>query len=338
MMRLGVSSPELLAQELNIERDSLERVCRVYPIFINRYFLERIKESGASLFKQVVPDPRELIDQNGIDDPLSESNYSPVRCIVHRYEDRALFLVSTTCAVFCRFCTRKRMIGRARQIRDEELKEGIDYIKSHKEIKDVLISGGDPLVLSNERLEWIIARVREIHHVDIIRIGTRVVSVLPQRIEISLIEMLKKYHPIYINVHFNHPDEINHEVEEACGLLCDAGIPVGNQTVLLKGINDDPHIIATLMRRLLKMRVRPYYLHQADLTKGTEHFRTSIETGLRIIEFMTGRVSGMAIPSYVVDLPGGGGKVPVVPDYLVKKSDKRVVFRNFEGRLYTYYQ
>jgi len=338
LLKNRVETPEELAAYIDIDVQSLKKITEVYPMRINSYFLQLMLEKGASLSRQVVPDIRELYDSIGLVDPLAEERDSPVPNLTHRYPDRVLFLVSSECGVYCRFCTRKRKIGRCKGIKENGIKDGLHYIQEHREIRDVLLSGGDPLLLSDERLEWILARVREISHVEIIRIGTRVPSVLPQRITSKLVEMLKKYHPLYINVHFNHPDEITEEAEKACALLADSGIPLGNQTVLLRGINDNPWVISRLMKLLLKMRVRPYYLHQADLTKGTDHFRTPIETGLRIMKYLRGNISGLAVPAYVIDLPGGGGKVPLLPEYVVAINEKEALLKNYLGKIYRYPQ
>jgi lysine 2,3-aminomutase len=293
---------------------------------------------GDPLLKQVLPDPRELVDPKGMNDPLAEDRDSPVQNITHRYTDRVLFLVSNQCAVYCRFCTRKRKIGYHWDVSKKVLVQGVSYIKEHREIRDVLLSGGDPFMLSNERLDWILSQIREIPHVDIIRIGTRIPSVLPQRITSSLVSLLKRFHPLFINVHFNHPLELTQEAQKACSLLVDAGIPLGNQTVLLKEINDDPNVLRDLFRQLLKLRIRPYYLHQCDLSCGTAHFRTSIEEGIGIMRSLRGRISGLGIPTYVIDLPGGGGKVPLTPKYIIRMSPEEAILRNYQGKRYVYPQ
>jgi len=338
LLKNRVETPEELAAYIDIDVQPLKKVTKVYPMRINSYFLQLMLKKGSSLSRQVVPDIRELYDSVGEVDPLAEERDSPVPNLTHRYPDRVLFLVSSECGVYCRFCTRKRKIGRWGPIKDEQIEEGFHYLRDHKEVRDVLLSGGDPLLLSDKKLEWILARVREISHVEIIRIGTRVPSVLPQRIIPKLVEILKKYHPLYINVHFNHPDEVTKEAEKACALLADGGIPLGNQTVLLRNVNDSPEVIGALMKLLLKMRVKPYYLHQADLTRGTDHFRTPIETGLRIMQYLRGRVSGLAVPTYAIDLPGGGGKVPVLPEYVIGINEKEVILKNYLGKIYKYPQ
>jgi len=333
-----IETVEELSRYLDIDALSLSRVIDSYPMRINPYFLDLAIRKGEALLHQIIPDTRELHDHVGLVDPLAEERDSPVDNLTHRYPDRVLFLVSEECAVFCRFCTRKRRIGRPGQITDSAIEQGFEYVRHCREIRDVLISGGDPLMLSDERLDWILGSLHAIPHVKIIRIGTRIPSVLPGRITPKLISILNKYSPLYINVHFNHPDEITSQSRKACALLSDGGIPLGNQTVLLRGINDDPRILLRLFCSLLTLRVKPYYLHQGDLTLGTDHFRTSIDTGLSIMKYLRGRISGMAIPSYVVDLPGGGGKVPLLPEYIVDKNRDDVVCINYQGKRFNYPQ
>ena len=327
-----------LSEELNLNREDIEKVIEEYPARINPYFRGLIKEKGDPIYRQVVPDEQELLDYVGIDDPLNEEGDSPVPSIVHRYEDRALLMVTHQCPVFCRFCTRKRFVGKM-PISREMVRRGIEYIRAHEEIKDVILSGGDPLILKDKELEEILKGLREIPHLDIIRIGTRVPCALPQRITHKLCRMLKKYHPLYININFIHPREITDEAAIACGRLADVGIPLGSQTVLLKGINDDLETIKELMQRLLAIRVKPYYLYQADLTRGTEHMRTSVECGLEIMKGLQGRISGMAIPKFVIDLPGGGGKIPMLPpDFVIEMNDREVIIKNYEDKVYSYPQ
>jgi lysine 2,3-aminomutase len=334
----SIDTVETLSRYLEIDTHTIGQVIKLYPMRINPYFLKLAIRKGDPLIRQIIPDVRELHDNVGLADPLAEERDSPVANLTHRYPDRVLFLVSEECSVHCRFCTRKRRIGKTGQVNDKTIEAGIQYIRGCRRIQDVLVSGGDPLMLSDERLDWILGRLRDISHVKILRIGTRMPSVSPHRITSHLIGVLKKYTPLYIHVHFNHPDEITCQARKACTLLSDGGIPLGNQTVLLKGINDEPRVLARLFRSLLTMRVRPYYLHQADLTRGTDHFRTSVDTGLRIMQYLRGRISGMAIPSYVVDLPGGGGKVPLLPEYIVQKNKDQVVCINYRGKQYTYPQ
>jgi lysine 2,3-aminomutase len=266
-----------------------------------------------------------------MEDPLNEENLSPVSNLVHKYPDRALFLVHNQCAVYCRFCTRKRKVGtKDLHVSLKTINAGLKYLQQTPAIKDVLVSGGDPLLLDDNRLDYILANIRAIKHVDIIRIGSRVPCTLPMRVTKKLAATIKQYHPVYINTHFNHPDEITPEATEACARLADAGVPLGSQTVLLKGVNDDPEVIKRLMYKLLRIRVKPYYLFQADMTKGTNHFRTSIEKGLEIMQSLIGHVSGMAVPTFALDAPGGGGKVPLLPSY-VRKWGRNIIFQNYCG-------
>jgi lysine 2,3-aminomutase len=261
---------------------------------------------------------------------------SPVPSVVHRYPDRALFLVTTRCAMYCRFCTRKRKVGREQHITAEMRREGIDYIARTPEIRDVIVSGGDPLLLPDEVLDDLLKRLRAIPHVEMLRIGSRVPCTLPHRVTRRLAQLLRKYHPLYLNTHFEHPREVTPQAAKALERLVDAGIPLGNQSVLLRGVNDDPAVFLELNRKLLACRVRPYYLYQADLVEGTEHFRTPVEAGLEVIRGLRGHTSGLAVPQYVIDAPGGGGKIPVLPAYTVQRTDDRLVLRNFQGQLYVY--
>lgn len=270
-------------------------------------------------------------------DPLDEEADSPVPGITHRYPDRVLFLVTEQCSMYCRHCTRRRVVGvKDRVASPEKINACLDYIRNHREIRDVLISGGDPLTLSDEKIESIVKSLREIPHVEIIRIGSRIPVVMPQRITERLAKMLAKYHPIYLNTHFNHPKEITPESSRACAILADAGIPLGNQSVLLRGINNCPVVMKQLVQGLLRIRVKPYYLYQCDLTWGLEHFRTTIGEGLEIMEFLRGHTTGLAVPTYVVDAPGGGGKIPLNPQYILVRGTNTVVLRNYEGVISCY--
>lgn len=325
-----------LAGRLSVDPGEIQKVLSRYPMRINPYYLSLIREPGDPIWLQAVPDIRELQDEDGLEDPLNEEEQSPVPNLTHRYPDRVLFLVSNECAMYCRFCTRKRKVGRSFKVTEETIALGIEYIDRHTEVRDVLLSGGDPLLFSDRFIERILTALRRIRHVEIIRIGTRVPCTLPQRITVKLANMLKRYHPLYINIHFNHPDEITAEAAKACGRLADAGIPLGCQTVLLRGVNDDPGIMKRLMQGLLRIRVRPYYLYQADLAKGTEHFRTPIDKGLEIIDALRGHTSGLCVPHFVVDVPGGGGKIPLLPDYLVKRDEDALFLRNYQNRIYRY--
>jgi len=288
--------------------------------------------------RQAIPRIEERhLSKNDMVDPCGEDKDSPVPGLVHRYPDRVLLLVTDQCAVYCRYCTRRRLVGSTeRSITQGNFEEVLKYLKSHRKVRDVLLSGGDPLLLENERLEEILSRLRAISHIELLRIGTKVPVTLPQRITGGLVKMLKKYHPLMISIHFTHPKEITNAVKKACNELADGGIPLGSQTVLLKGINDKPYIMKKLVQELLKIRVRPYYIYQCDLAMGTEHFRTSIATGIQIIEKLRGHTTGYAIPTYVVDAPGGGGKIPVEPVYLVSRGKGKIVLRNYEGKIYEY--
>ena len=289
---------------------------------------------------QAVPRIPELdvaIDDHA--DPLHEDVDSPVPGLTHRYPDRVLLLVTHICSMYCRHCTRRRMVGDNDQhLSTKQIDECINYIREHKEVRDVLISGGDPFTLATNRLEYILKSLREIEHVEIIRIGSRMPVVMPQRITDNLVNMIKKYHPVYVNTHFNHPFEITREAKEACEKLANAGIQMGNQTVLLRDVNDCPNIMKRLMHELLMIRVKPYYIYQCDLSRGISHFRTSISKGMEIMENLRGHTTGMAVPTFVVDAPGGGGKIPVAPNYLISQSDRRFVLRNYEGVITTYTQ
>jgi lysine 2,3-aminomutase len=296
------------------------------------------KDRNCPVRLQAVPRLLELHDEaSDLDDPLHEDVDSPSHGLTHRYPDRVLLLVTNICSMNCRHCTRRRMVGFDDQhMSRADVDKSIEYIASHPYVRDVLISGGDPFVLNDDQLEYIIKKLRAIEHVEIIRIGTRTPVVMPQRITDSLCNMLKKYHPIYVNTHYNHPKEITAEARAACTKLADAGIQLGNQSVLLRGINDCPSTMKRLVHELLMIRVKPYYIYQCDLSKGISHFRTSIAKGLEIIENLRGHTTGLAVPTFVVDAPGGGGKIPVMPQYLVSFSDKRAVLRNYEGVLTTY--
>ncbi len=312
-------------------------VVSTYPMRVNPYYLGLISQTGDPLWRQAVPDIQELEDDFGMIDPLDEENLSPVPNLVHKYPDRALFLVSSQCAMYCRFCTRKRKVGRPEMtIDDTTIKAGLDYLEKNPPIREVLLSGGDPLLLSDKRLEKILRSLREIPHIEIIRIGTRVPCTLPMRVTRKQVAMLRRFHPLYINTHFNHPAEITPQATHACALLANAGIPIGCQTVLLKNVNDDVETIRELMRKLLTIRVKPCYLFQADLTRGTNHFRTPVTDGIQIMRGLIGHVSGMAIPTFALDAPGGGGKIPLTPDYIQSMDENCMYFRNYKGINYSY--
>lgn len=309
-----------LAERFNLDPQVLAPVVERYPLRISPHILNLIETPGDPLWRQFVPDPREL-EEGGLVDPLGEENLSPVPSVVHRYPDRALFLVSGSCASYCRFCTRKRKVGCAGSSPSfRELRAGIEYIAATPQIRDVLFSGGDPLLLPDAILGDLLNRIHQIDHVDIIRIGSRVPLTLPERITPQLCQLLKRFAPLYLNTHFNHPRELTAEALAACSLLADHGIVLGNQTVLLKGVNDDPMVMQELFFKLLRMRVRPYYLHQMDLVRGGEHFRTSLATGLEIMASLRGPVSGLASPHYVVDLLGGKGKIPLLPEAITRSG------------------
>lgn len=328
---------EGLAQFFDINPDMVSRVIEKYPMRINPYFLSLIQKKGDPIWKQVVPDIKELAKESFLDpDPLFEEPQSPVPRIIHRYPDRVVFLVSNQCAVYCRHCMRKRRVGQHSNISRRSIDQGIKYINANPAIRDVILSGGDPLLLADDHIQEILVRIKKIPHVDMIRIHTRVPCSLPQRVTHDLVDVLKQAAPVYINIQFNHPDEITEQASQACVQLVDAGIPLGSQTVLLKGINDDPDIMMRLMRKLLKIRVKPYYLHHGDPVAGTGHFRTSIKKGLEIMHHLRGRFSGMGVPSYMIDLPKGGGKVPLLPEYVLEVGDRELKVRNFEGEVFSY--
>ncbi|MFH0809172.1 MAG: KamA family radical SAM protein [Pseudomonadota bacterium] len=336
LLKLSIKSTAELARVLPIDRRALEEVISTYPMRINPYYLSLIRGKDSPIGKQAIPSHLEIEDGSGLEDPLREERQSPVPNLVHRYPDRVLFLISNQCAMYCRFCTRKRKVGRDFVVSDNTLAQGLAYIAANPAIRDVLLSGGDPLLLSNERLEDILTRLRRIPHVEIVRIGSRVPCTLPQRVTRRLAALLHKFPPLYINVHFNHPEELTPEASLALGRLADAGIPLGCQTVLLRGVNDSPAVMLQLMRKLVALRVRPYYLYQADLTKGTEHFRTPTTEGLAIMEALRGHTSGLCVPQFIIDTPGGGGKIPVLPNYLVRQTADGLVLRNHENHYFLY--
>ncbi len=314
----------------------LNAISEKYPIRLSKHYLSLIKEKGDAIWRQSVPSVDEFND-DGIYDPLSEDHNGELRCIVHRYPDRVLFYTTGECAMFCRFCTRKRKIGREEAVTSKDWDKGLEYIRAHSEIRDVVVSGGDPLTLSDEKLEYIISSLRAIEHIEIIRIGTRMPVVNPRRVTKKLATMLKKYHPLYINTHFNHPSEINEGSAKACAILADAGIPLGNQSVLLKGVNDNAETMKELVQKLLYIRVKPYYIYMMDLVQGASHFRTSVQTGLDIISALRGHTSGMAVPHLVIDAPNGGGKIAIQPDDIMEfDTDGSVKLKNYDGNYYHY--
>ncbi len=321
----------------DLDADPLVPVVHAHPFRLNSYFEGLIRTAGDPIWRQVVPDVRELSDPSGFDDPLAEESLSPVPNLVHRYPNRVLWLVNDRCAIHCRFCTRKRKWGEGpSRALDQEIGPALDYIAKNRDIRDVLLSGGDPLLLPQARLREILERLRRIEHVQVIRIGTRVPCALPRLVTPDLAALLGSFHPVYVNIHFNHPEELTPESERACALLANAGIPLGSQTVLLRDVNDDPATLGTLFHRLLALRVRPYYLMQMDLTKGTAHFRTPVATGLRILGALRNRISGLAMPHFVIDLPGGHGKVAMTPRMVREISPERMVCENYLGKLCSY--
>jgi lysine 2,3-aminomutase len=337
----SIATLDKLAEKFGSEVIDVEALRPAFDNFqmrITPAALEQIKEVGDPMWNQYVPTVQELDIHDGIIDSLDEDADSPVPNITHRYPDRVLFLVSPVCASYCRFCTRRRKVGDPEKIPLNQYDSAFEYIMSHPEIRDVILSGGDPMMLSDRRLEYILQRLRQIPHVEIIRLGSRITSHLPERITPEVCEMIKKYHPVYMNTHFNHPSELSPATVAALGRLADAGVPLGCQTVLLKGVNDDPQVMLELMQKLLRARVRPYYIYMADQVAGGEHFRTTVQKGLEIVQALRGWTSGLAVPHFVIDSPGGGGKVPLLPEYVESITDDEVVFRNYQGRRFVYKQ
>ncbi len=322
------------------EEEGIKNCLKTLRIAITPYYASLMDpdDPNCPVRKQAVPVIWELETSNcDLPDPLAEDSDSPVPGLTHRYPDRVLFLVTDQCSMYCRHCTRRRIAGSTdKSMPDENIEKSLEYIRKTPAVRDVILSGGDSLLINEDKLEYILHMLRKIPHVEIIRIGTRTPVVLPQRITEELCGLIRKYHPIFLNTHFNHPKEVTVESINACTKLADAGVPLGNQTVLLKGVNDCPHIIKKLNHLLLKMRVRPYYLYQCDLSEGLEHFRTTVSAGIEIIERLRGHTSGLAVPTYVIDAPGGGGKIPVFPQYLVSQSREKVILRNYEGVIASY--
>jgi lysine 2,3-aminomutase len=336
MLRQSIDSAKDLIERFGFDKDQAEKLNKLFHIRVNPYYLSLIRYPNDPIWLQCIPDAVELEDHGALEDPLNEDADSPVPSITHRYPDRVLFLVTSQCSMYCRFCTRKRKVSDSTKINSKWIQDGVDYIAAHPEVRDVVLSGGDPLMVTDYVLERVLASLRAIPHVEIIRLGTKMPCVLPQRITPKLCKMIKKYHPIYVNTHFNHPWECTPEAEKACAMLADAGCPVGNQAVLMKGVNDDADVMLELHRKLLKMRVRPYYIYQADLTKGTNHFRTPVRKGLEIMDKLRGHTSGLAIPYYVIDAPGGGGKIPLLPQYVLGRNGKDIILRNYKYEIFTY--
>ncbi len=319
------------------EANALTSGDRRFSVGITPYYASLIDPDNPNdaIRKTMIPATDELVDSPGeMADPLGEDSHSPVPGIVHRYPDRVLFLITDFCPVYCRYCTRSRLVGGNAEfdINMDQWRNAIDYIRATPSIRDVLISGGDPLVYPDDKLEWLLSSLKQVKHVEIIRIGTKIPFVMPQRITMELTEIFKRYHPIYMSVHVTHPREVTPESSQACERLADAGIPLGSQTVLLKGVNDSVEVIRLLVHELLKIRVKPYYLLQCDPIKGSSHFRTPIQTGIDIISQLRGFTSGYAVPHYIVDLPGGGGKVSLVPEHLTSRNGNELIFTNYEGK------
>jgi len=342
-IRNRITKLEELQQVSELTPEEIEGVIaasKALRMAITPYFVSLMDphDSNCPIRRQVVPTRHELrVTRSDLEDPLSEDADSPVPGLVHRYPDRVLLVVTDQCPSYCRFCTRRRLVSSGRgRVRIQKIDAMVEYIRQHREVRDALISGGDGLFLSETVLEHLLSSLRRIPHLEVIRIGTRVPVYLPQRITPQLVDMLRRYHPLWINIHVNHPKEITPEMSRACAMLADAGIPLGSQTVLLAGINDCPNTIKRLVQELVRIRVRPYYLYQCDLSEGIGHFRTPVSKGIEIIEHLRGHTSGFAVPTFVIDAPGGGGKVPVMPQYLISQSDSRVVMRNYAGRILSY--
>lgn len=342
-IRNRIDTIEELRQVINLtdeEAEGIKAALKQLKMGITPYYalLMDPDDPNCPVRKQAVPTILEThIAKSDMSDPLHEDVDSPTPGLTHRYPDRALLLVTDQCSMYCRHCTRRRFAGQTDQASTtDQLDKGIEYIRNTPEIRDVLLSGGDALLISDERLEYILEQLSAIEHVEVIRIGSRAPVVMPQRITPELIELMKKYHPLWLNTHFNHSKEITPESTKACEMLANAGVPLGNQSVLLRGINDDLHVMKKLVHDLVMIRVRPYYIYQCDLSQGIEHFRTTVSKGIEIIEGLRGHTSGFCVPTFVVDAPGGGGKIPVMPQYLISQGHHRVVLRNYEGVVTTY--
>lgn len=337
-----LNTMEELSQVVKLTEDEIEALNtdNLFRVDITPYFASLIDPDDAlcPVRQQVIPTRHEMeAFESMMDDSLAEDRHSPVPGLVHRYPDRVLMLVTTQCASYCRYCTRSRIVGDPGEtFSRKEWDAQLDYIARTPQIRDVLLSGGDPLTIVPKLLDELLARLRAIPHVEIIRIGSRVPVFMPQRVDAEFCEMVSKYHPFWMNIHVNHPDEITPELYEACDRLSRAGVPLGNQTVLMAGINDSIHIQRQLVHELVMMRVRPYYLYQCDLVRGAGHFRTSVAKGIEIIEGLRGHTSGYAVPTFAIDAPGGGGKIPVMPNYVISQAPGKIVLRNFEGFISTY--
>jgi len=342
-VRNRINTVKELKEIINLtsqEEEDIKKVLAKFRMGITPYYAAQMdkEDHKCPIRMQAVPTIAEThVGAADMTDPLSEDEDSPVEGLTHRYPDRVLFLVTDQCSMYCRHCTRRRFAGQQdKAVSTDKVDKQIDYIRKTPEVRDVLLSGGDALLISDEKLEYIIKKLREIPHVEIIRIGSRTPVVCPQRITDDLVNMLKKYHPIWLNTHYNHPKEITEESTAAIAKLADAGIPLGNQSVLLRGVNDCVHVMKDLVQKLVKIRVRPYYIYQCDLSLGIEHFRTTVGKGIEIMEGLRGHTSGYAVPTFVVDAPGGGGKTPVMPNYVVSRSSDKLILRNYEGVITTY--
>jgi len=322
------------------QRADLERCMGRFRVAVTPYYASLMDSDDPScpVRQQGVPTPAELtVGAADMHDSLSEAVDSPTTLITHRYPDRVLFITTEMCSMYCRHCTRRRIVGEHEgAVSDKDFENAFTYIRRNPEVRDVLLSGGDPLTLSDERLEWLLQEVTAIPHVEIVRLGSRMPVVCPQRVTAELCDMLRKYHPLYLNTHFNHPKEITPESKRACEMLADAGIPLGNQSVLMKGINDCGKVMKRLVHGLVQIRVKPYYYYQCDLAEGTGHFRTSVAKGIEIYESLRGHTTGFAVPTYIIDAIGGGGKTPVIPNYVISQADHQVILRNYEGIISKY--
>jgi len=340
-----IRTREVLSQIIRLtpeEEKGIERAKGKLSMAITPYWATVMdaEDPNCPIRRQAVPVVQESIaTAHEMTDPCAEDRDSPAPHLVHRYPDRVLLLATEACAMYCRHCTRRRLVGESsHQQADsaDRFDAALEYIRQNRKVRDVLISGGDPFILEDEEIENLIRKVREISHVEFLRIGTRVPVTLPQRITEKLVQMLKKYSPLWVSIHFNHPKEITRRTKIACDMLSDAGIPLGSQSVLLKGINDRPYIMKKLVHELLQVRVRPYYIYQCDPVRGTQHFRTPVSVGINIMEKLRGHTSGYAVPTYVIDGPGGGGKIPVGPNYILSQAKGKYVLRNYKGKIYTY--
>lgn len=335
---------EVVSKVMKLSEEEIAAISKLkenhrLPFRVSPYYLAQFYDSepGSPLRRTMIPTLEELIETDSeSSDPLNEMGTCPVPGIIHRYPDRALFTVTQCCSAYCRYCTRSRFVGKLGTLTRNQWDRAIEYLRQHKEIRDVVISGGDPLTMPDDKIEYILSQLRAIKHIEILRIGTKVPVVLPMRITPQLTAMLHKYHPLFISIHFTHPSELTPETQRACEMLANAGMPMGSQTVLLKGINNDPLVMKRLMQKLLMARVRPYYIYQCDPVSGSSHFRTKIEDGIAVIENLRGFTSGYAVPQFVIDAPGGGGKIPILPDYVVESGPDKWVLRNYKKKIYQY--